>query len=487
MVFSSYIFLLVFLPAVLLGFYALRSRGAFGASVTFLLIASFVFYAYWSVAHLVLLLGSIAGNFALGRAAATLQTKPARRTAAATAIIGNLLLIFIFKYLDFAGTNLATLTGNDWRLLNILLPLGISFFTFQQIGYIVDCYTTRKYERGPRNYALFVLFFPQLIAGPIVHHNHTRPQFAALTKSPVNLNFIAYGLMIFAMGLAKKSLIADPIARAIDPIWTSAASGEPISMAMSWIAIIGYTLQIYFDFSGYCDMAIGLGLMFGIRLPINFNSPYKSKSIIEFWRRWHITLSNFLRDYVYIRFGGNRGGQLFRLRNIFLTMLIGGVWHGAAWTFVIWGAIHAALITANHALRTFAPAFDRWNDLPSVVVKRGATLVFVMLAWVFFRADTTGTAMTIITGLFDGAQTSFSLNAEIAALMFFASGLALFAPNSLQVTGYTDRLDKPLPNLDAPSNKIMRPTPLAATATAIMLAAGVAVAWQPAVFIYFNF
>lgn len=487
MVFSSYIFLLAFLPAVLIGFYALRIHRAAGASVTFLLVASFVFYAYWSLAHLALLLGSIAANFFLGRAAATLPSKPARRTAAATAIISNLLLIFIFKYLDFAGSNLGILTGNDWRFLNLLLPLGISFFTFQQIGYIIDCYATGEYECRPRNYALFVTFFPQLIAGPIVHHNHTRPQFAAITKSPVNLNCIAYGLMIFAMGLTKKSLIADPIARAIDPVWASAAAGEPVSMAMAWTAMIGYTLQIYFDFSGYCDMAIGLGLMFGIRLPINFDSPYKSKSIIEFWRRWHITLSNFLRDYVYISFGGNRGGQLFRLRNIFLTMFIGGVWHGAAWTFIIWGAIHAALITANHALRTYAPLLDRWNDLPSIVVKRGATLAFIMLAWIFFRADSTGTAIAVIAGLFGGAQNSFSLTTEIAALMIFASSLALFAPNSLQVAGYTDQLDKPLPDLKAPSTKILRPTPLAATATAIMLAAGIAVAWQPAVFIYFNF
>ncbi len=487
MVFSSYVFLILFLPAVLIGFYSLRARGAYGASVTFLLLASFVFYAYWSLAHLLLLLGSIAGNFILGRWAATGPTKAFRKTATTVGVVGNLSLIFWFKYIDFAGSNLAALTDSSWTLLNILLPLGISFFTFQQIAYLVDCYKSGEYEKRPRNYALFVSFFPQLIAGPIVHHKTTRPQYTALARGALNLEMLPYGLMIFAMGLAKKTLIADPIARSIDPIYAAAAAGDPISAAAAWAAMIGYTLQIYFDFSGYCDMAIGLGLMVGVKLPINFNSPYKSKSIIEFWRRWHITLSNFLRDYVYIPIGGNRLGQIFRLRNIFLTMLIGGLWHGAAWTFIIWGAIHAALITGNHALRLWAPALDAWDGIAAVTLKRAATLAFIMLAWVFFRADSLPAAGAVLSGLASFGTPDIALTPALWILMAFAAGLALFAPNSLEVAGYLKQPGATHPPAQGFFSRVLKPTPLAAFATAIMLTCGVLVAWRPAVFIYFNF
>ena len=486
MVFSSYIFLLVFLPAVLIGFYALRARGAFGASVTFLLAASFVFYAYWSVPHLAVLLASIAANYVLGRIAASDHAKPTRRAATTAGIVGNLSLIFVFKYLDFAGTNLAALTGGDWKLLNFLLPIGISFFTFQQIAYLVDCYTTRTCERSARAYALFVSFFPQLIAGPIVHHSQTRPQFAALARKRLNLEMAPYGVLIFAMGVFKKTMIADPIARAIDPIYAAAAAGDPLSAAMAWTAMIGYTLQIYFDFSGYCDMAIGLGLMLGVRLPVNFNSPYKARSIIDFWRRWHITLSNFLRDYVYIPLGGNRGSEFFRLRNIFLTMLIGGIWHGAAWTFIVWGALHAAAITANHAARSFLPKLNNINGPLGTAGKRVALIAFIMLAWVFFRADNLDAAFSVLGGLFATGAAAFVIEPAMLVLMAFAAGLALFAPNSLEVAGYTDDLKKPYP-LAKPKPGRLRPTPLSATAAAIMLACGVFAAWRPAVFIYFNF
>ena len=487
MVFSSYAFLFAFLPAVLAGFYALRRFGAFNASATFLLAASFIFYAYWSVAHLALLVGSILVNYLSAGVIAGNNQARTRKVVLAAGIIFNLGLIFIFKYLDFAGSNLAAVTGNEWRLLNILLPLGISFFTFQQIAYLVDCYSTRKNEKSLRNYALFVSFFPQLIAGPIVHHRHTRPQFESIAARPANLEMLPYGLMIFAMGLFKKTMIADPISRLIDPIYAAAAAGDPVSALMSWTAMIGYTLQIYFDFSGYCDMAIGIGLMVGIRLPINFNSPYKAKSIIEFWRRWHITLSNFLRDYVYIPFGGNRGGNIFRLRNIFLTMLIGGVWHGAAWTFIIWGALHAIVITANHAVRAYAPSFDLWNDTPSIIIKRCATLGFVMLAWIFFRADSVPAALHILGGFGHYGVTEFDLPAVSTLFLAGAASLALFAPNSLEIAGYCDDPSAQIPRHANRVSKIMSPTPMAATATAIMLVCGAALAWKPATFIYFNF
>jgi D-alanyl-lipoteichoic acid acyltransferase DltB (MBOAT superfamily) len=292
------------------------------------------------------------------------------------------------------------------------------------------------------------------------------------------------------MGLAKKTLIADPIARAIDPLWASAAAGDPVAAAAAWIAMVGYTLQIYFDFSGYCDMAIGLGLMLGVRLPVNFNSPYRSKSIIEFWRRWHMTLSAFLRDYVYIPLGGNRGGETFRLRNIFLTMLIGGIWHGAAWTFVIWGAIHASLITANHAARLWAPWLDRMTGPIAGAIKQTALIAAIMIAWVYFRANGLEAAHAVLSGLVTPAALAtdaYAPDPYILMLMAFAAGLALFAPNSLEVAGYVEALDEPLPRLGASGVRLLRPTPMAAAATAIMLVAGLAVAWRPAVFIYFNF
>ncbi len=486
MVFSSYAFLLVFLPLTLIGFYALRAAGLRRLSVTFLLVASFAFYGVWSIGHLALLLASIAGNYFCGRYAASTAPDTWRKAATIAGIAGNLLLIFWFKYLDFAGSSSAAFIGADWTMKNIVLPLGISFFTFQQVAYLVDCYRTKDGEKSFRDYALFVSFFPQLIAGPIVHHRYTRPQFASLAQNRVNADYIPYGVMIFAMGLAKKTLIADPIARAIDPIWALAAAGDILGAAAAWTAMVGYTLQIYFDFSGYCDMAIGLGLMLGVRLPINFNSPYRSKSIIEFWRRWHMTLSAFLRDYVYVPLGGNRGGEFFRLRNIFLTMLIGGVWHGAAWTFVIWGAIHATLITFNHAARLWLPRLDRMQGPVASALKQTTVLAAVMIAWVFFRSDSLNAAKIIIAGLFEPIGV-FDPDPYALALMAFAAVLALFAPNALEVAGYVEALDQKFPRNAAPGARILRPTPIAAAATAIMLTAGLAVAWRPAVFIYFNF
>jgi D-alanyl-lipoteichoic acid acyltransferase DltB (MBOAT superfamily) len=484
MLFSSYEFLLVFLPATIAGFYILRGFGFRRASVTFLLVASFAFYARWSLPHLMLLLGSIAANYLLGRLAAEGPGEAARRWAMHVAIAFNLSLIFWFKYFDFAASNAAALTGLDYTFFNLVLPLGISFYTFQQIAYVVDCRRTGACEKNPRDFALFVSFFPQLIAGPIVHHGQTRPQFAALAQGPVNLAMLPYGLMIFAMGLAKKALIADPIARAIDPLYAAAAAGSAPGAVTAWTAMTGYALQIYFDFSGYCDMAIGLALMFGVRLPVNFMSPYKARSIIEFWRRWHMTLSAFLRDYVYIPLGGNRGGELFRLRNIFLTMLIGGIWHGANWTFIVWGLIHASLITLNHAARLWLPALDAMQSPTAVAMKRGALLLAVSIAWIFFRSADLDAALRMTAGLFAAPGPS-PAGAEILALIAFAAALALFAPNSLEIAGYTDKLSTAFPR--PASRRLLAPTPLSAIATAILLVGGLAVAWKPAVFIYFNF
>jgi D-alanyl-lipoteichoic acid acyltransferase DltB (MBOAT superfamily) len=481
--FSSTAFLIGFLPAALALFYALRAAGRREASLNFLLFASLAFYAVWSVAHLALLLASILANYALGRVIAAAPNAPLRCAALLLGIGGDLALLFCFKYLDFAGSNLAALTGADWTFHHLVLPLGLSFFTFQQIAYLVDCRRSGGAEKSLRDYALFVTFFPQLIAGPIVHHQTTRPQFSALARGRLDIDAIPYGVMIFAMGLAKKSLIADPIARAIDPAWAAVAAGEPVAAGAAWMATIGYALQIYFDFSGYSDMAIGLGLLFGVRLPVNFHSPYRARSIIEFWRRWHMTLSAFLKDYVYIPLGGGRAGDLRRLRNIFLTMLIGGLWHGAAWTFVLWGAIHAALITLNQAARLYVPQLDRCNGLLARGLKRAALLVSVTFAWVYFRAPTLDAAHRMFAGLVSPGP--HSADPFALALIAFAAGLALFAPNSLDVAGYVATPGRALPQ--GGGARMLRPTPLAAAATAVMLAGGIAAAWRPSVFIYFNF
>ena len=487
MVFSSYQFLLLFLPFTLVGFYGLRHFGQRNHSVTFLLFASAIFYSVWNIWHFSLLAASIIVNYAIGIALLQSKNKALRKALIYIGVIGNLSLIFWFKYLDFTLSNIAAFTGTTHTFYNLILPLGISFFTFQQIAYLVDCYQTSSAERRLRDYALFVSFFPQLIAGPIVHHGVTRPQFQKIARDEIDLNGVATGLLIFALGLGKKVLIADPIARAIAPIFEAASAGETFSLAMSAFVTIGYTLQIYFDFSGYCDMAIGLGLMFGIRLPVNFNSPYKSKSIIEFWRRWHITLSNFLRDYVYIPLGGNRRGEFFRLRNIFLTMLIGGIWHGAAWTFIIWGAIHASLITANHAARIWWPALDQMNGRFASIIKQTFLLVSIMIAWIYFRADTLGAANSIIAGFTSLSGPEQTFDPFILILMGVASLMALFAPSALEITGYIKTSAKE--GIISFSNKVahLARGPVGAFATALLLTAGIAVAWRPAIFIYYNF
>jgi D-alanyl-lipoteichoic acid acyltransferase DltB (MBOAT superfamily) len=460
--------------------------GRRSASLTFLLVASFAFYAYGSLAHAALLALSVAVNYGLGRVIGGPLQRTLRLGALTAGLAFNLSLIFWFKYVDFAGSNLAALIGADWTFRHVILPLGISFYTFQQVAYLVDCWRNEDCEKNPRDFALFVSFFPQLIAGPIVHHGYTRPQFAALAKGPANLELLPYGLMIFAMGLAKKALIADPSARIVDPVYAAAAAGHALGGADAWLGAIGYALQIYFDFSGYSDMAIGLGLMLGVRLPVNFNSPYKARSIIDFWRRWHMTLSAFLRDYVYIPLGGNRKGEAFRLRNIFLTMLIGGVWHGAAWTFVLWGLIHAALITANHALKLWLPILGRMSDPVSIAAKRAATLFFVAIAWVFFRSTSLEAASEMIAALGRPIGNP-AIDPATLAFVAFAAALALFAPSSLEVAGYADNLSTAFPKPYARASRMLRPTALAASATAIMLAAGLSAAWKPAVFIYFNF
>ncbi|NPA64988.1 MAG: MBOAT family protein, partial [Epsilonproteobacteria bacterium] len=314
----------------------------------------------------------------------------------AAGIAFNLALLGYFKYADFFIQNINSLFGLEIPLLHLALPLAISFFTFQQIAYLVDSYRGETREYSFLNYALFVTFFPQLIAGPIVHHAEMMPQFASVRNKVKNYFNIALGLFIFSIGLFKKVVIADTFAQ-----WANQGFdvAKELTMPEAWATSLSYTLQLYFDFSGYTDMAIGAALLFNIKLPMNFFSPYKATNIQDFWRRWHITLSRFLRDYLYIPLGGNRKGRVRTYFNLFITFLLGGIWHGAGWTFVAWGALHGAALVVHRMWKEFVG-----RKLP-VVLAWFITFNFVNIAWIFFRAKNFEDAMKVLEGMFLGPMT----------------------------------------------------------------------------------
>jgi alginate O-acetyltransferase complex protein AlgI len=345
MLFNSHEFLFLFLPATLAGYWWLNGHAAPRIALGWLVAASLVFYGWWNPVYLWVLIVSMAGNYAFGRAIAACRPNGAAGAVlVAVGVAANLALLGYFKYSGFLLDNLTALAGQGWSPAQIILPLGISFFTFQQIAYLADCRTLGAAERDFVKYGLFVSFFPQLIAGPIVHHGEMLPQFEREETYHLRASNLAAGLAFFTIGLFKKVVIADGVAPIASLVFDAAAEGRALTTFDAWAGALAYTAQLYFDFSGYSDMAIGLGRLFGIRLPVNFNSPYKAVNIIEFWRRWHMTLSRFLRDYLYIPLGGNRRGRPRRYLNLMITMLLGGLWHGAAWTFVVWGAVHGLLL-----------------------------------------------------------------------------------------------------------------------------------------------
>jgi len=341
-----YEFLLLFLPVVLIGYYLIGSRQHHRLASSWLLAASLFFYGWWNPVYVVLILFSIIFNYALGLSLASGEKK--QRVLLSFGIIVNLSLLAYFKYTVFILDNVYGLLDMNFDLPDIVLPLAISFFTFQQIAYLVDAYQNKTKEYNFLQYSLFVTFFPQLIAGPIVHHREMMTQFAKNSTYCFNAKMLELGLAIFTLGLFKKVVIADGIAAYSTPVFNAATSGMALTFFDSWTGALAYTFQLYFDFSAYSDMAIGIGLMFGIRLPINFFSPYKAVNIIDFWKRWHMTLSRFLRDYLYIPLGGNRKGSTRRYFNLMVTMLLGGLWHGAGWTFIIWGGLHGIYLAINH-------------------------------------------------------------------------------------------------------------------------------------------
>ena len=515
MLFNSFGFLFLFLPVTALGFFGL-ARISQRLAAGWLAAASLFFYGYWDLTYIPLLLASIGVNYAAGYHIGHTQGA-SRRITLVLSVGVNLLFLAYFKYADFFLDSVAHLSGADIARLNILLPVGISFFTFTQIAFLVDTYQDKVKEYRFVHYLLFVTYFPHLIAGPVLHHKEMMPQFAAdATYRPSSSN-LAVGLSIFAIGLAKKVLVADQLAPLAGFVFDNQ---EQPSLILAWGGVLAYAFQLYFDFSGYSDMAIGLSRIFGIRLPLNFNSPYKAASIIEFWRRWHMTLSRFLRDYLYIALGGNKRGPVRRYGNLMATMVLGGLWHGAGANFVIWGCLHGVYLMINHAWMAICRALDlntgsrAWNIF-SVALTFGA----VCVAWVFFRSSDLGHAMTIVRGMFGaygvglpsavGNQLGqLGRLAEQAGVEFYMGGgsrfvqtwswvataavLAFLLPNTQQIMRrFSPALDYvEVPDVQRPTRSLRltwQPSTGWATAIGLLGVACLLSLSRPAEFLYFQF
>lgn len=464
MLFNSLEFLLLFLPVTFAGFFLLARFRPWGdwLAATWLSAASILFYGWLDPRNVLLLCCSIVFNYVLGRAQARRAERPVWLMW--LAVGGNLGLLGIFKYAGLLAASVNSLAGTSVPVPAIVLPLGISFFTFTQIAFQVDVHRGLAQEYSLIHYTLFVTYFPHLVAGPILHHKQMMPQFARPETYRVRAENVAVGMSLFTLGLAKKVLLADRLGAYATPVFHSAAGGDPPTFFVAWAGALAFTFQIYFDFSGYSDMAVGLSRLFGIDLPLNFNSPYKARNIIEFWRRWHMSLSAFLKDYLYIPLGGNRLGALRRYENILVTMLLGGLWHGANWTFVVWGGVHGLSLCANHALRSI---LGNPQGVSSGRAGRAAgtaaTFLVVVVAWVFFKAESFAGAFGMLRGMigfggvslpmrfeavlggvlqaglifggvFQGSEALAGLGAgRFAALLLVAAGIAWCFPNSQEL------------------------------------------------------
>ena len=388
MLFNSYIFIFAFLPITFVIYYYLKYKGLDTSSKIFLVFSSLFFYSWWNIIYLPLILISMIFNYYIG---IFLQKESLINYKSRILFFGiavNLSLLGYFKYADFFIENINTIFDSSVGMLNLALPLAISFFTFQQIAYLVDSSRGQTYEYNFLNYSLFITFFPQLIAGPIVHHKEMMPQFSK--NKNIDFNNIATGLIIFSIGLFKKVIIADSFS-----VWATTGFDvvQTLNTIEAWVTSLSYTFQIYFDFSGYTDMAIGVALLFNIKLPINFNSPYKATNIQDFWQRWHITLSRFLKEYIYIPLGGNRRGEISTYANLMTTFILGGIWHGAGWTFIFWGFLHGLGMVIH---RIWSKLFFKLWDWVGWIV----TFNFINISWVFFRAKEWDDAMKVLKGMF---------------------------------------------------------------------------------------
>ena len=386
MLFNSYIFVFLLLPISLLGYYLLNWKKQYRMGLSFLFVISCWFIGYLNVQYLFVLLPSVLINYGIAFYMQRKAKQVERKAVLAAGVTFNLTLLVVFKYCNFLLDNVNQVFQMNIKLLEILLPLGISFYTFQQITYLVDCYRDQKIQYGFLEYAVYITFFPQFIQGPIVLQSEMIPQFLDEKKKKFDYTSFAEGMYIFSMGMGKKVLIADSLAKIVNGGYGSVDSLNSISAIL---LILAYTLQIYFDFCGYSDMAVGIGRMFQIELPWNFDSPYKAASIDEFWDRWHTTLTRFFTKYVYIPLGGSRKGTVRTYINIFLIFLFSGIWHGAAWTFVLWGIMHGAAKMIKRLMNQCK------IQLPKVL-EGILTFVFVNIAWVFFRAETIDQAFVLL-------------------------------------------------------------------------------------------
>ena len=400
MLFNSYEFIFLFLP-VATALYFLIGRRSQDLAALWLALASLFFYGYWNPTYLPLLLISVAVNFGVGRLIAVSDAPAPRRALLIAGLAFDLILLGYYKYAGFLVETMNVGLGLGLPVPEIYLPLGISFFTFTQIAFLVDVYQRKASEYRAVHYLLFVTFFPHLIAGPILHHKEIMPQFARRRTYRLSAGNFAVGLSIFCIGLAKKTAVADGLAPFANHVFDAARQGVTPGLVEAWTGALAYTLQLYFDFSGYSDMAIGLARILGIKMPLNFLSPYKAADIIDFWRRWHMTLSRFLRDYLYIPLGGSRRGKARRYLNLMITMALGGLWHGAGWTFAAWGTLHGLYLVANHAWRALRERLGirARSTVWTRTLARAITFLAVVAGWVVFRADTLASASRVLAGM----------------------------------------------------------------------------------------
>ena len=418
MLFNSHVFLLVFLPLALAGFYGLRWSDA--GRGWYLVLISLAFYGFWDVRFVPLLVASTVANWI----AAWVFHRRGVRVALAAAIVGNLVVLAVYKYLGFFTTVANDAFGLGWPIIALTLPLGISFFTFHHIIYMADATRGAAPLYSFRDYALYITLFPQILAGPLVRHSEIVHQFRHDPHRPGREERIARGLVRLVLGLVQKVFIADVIAGKINPLFDQLSAGQTLTVIEAWVAILGFTFQIYFDFAGYTDMAIGLALMFGVVLPENFNAPYAAASLQDFWRRWHMTLSRFLRDYLYIPLGGSRAGLAVQLGALMATMLLGGLWHGAGWNFVIWGGLHGLGLAVGVLWRRAGLALPVALGIP-------LTFLFVVVTWVFFRSGSYGQAASLLSSMAGGAELG-----QLKGWGFIAcAGLvAFFAPGAQRLS-----------------------------------------------------
>ena len=462
MLFNSQMFIIGFLPVVLALYYALAAHRV--ARQSLLILASLGFYGWWDPRFVPLLIGLTTTNWLL---AAWFGRRRAGWMPIA-GIIFNLGVLTLFKYADFLRGTIFDLADQPWEPWKLILPLGISFFVFQKISYLIDLRRGDRHFYGFLDFCLFVSFFPQLIAGPLVRHNEIIGQFHANPRGEAMWENIGRGFVLFVTGVAKKVALADSLAMVADPLFAQTA---PLGLGQAWIASLSYSLQIYFDFSGYSDMAIGLALMFGLRLPMNFDAPYRSLSVRDFWRRWHMTLSRFLRDYLYIPLGGGRTGTVRQTLNVVLTMLLGGLWHGANWTFVVWGGLHGCALAVNHLwgrhlwARTGyrLPRFAAWL----------LTMLFLMITWVLFRSTSFAGAAAVFASMagWHGLAMPVLTN-EAIAVIAVGCVAAVAGPTSQR---FALMLARPEPWLAVPAGLVL--------AWLLLLTGG----RLPNVFIYFQF